>query len=322
MTWKELVLSESGSSQTLDLSGKGLTSVSIAVWSDDLRYVDLSHNRLDSLNPATFHHLRKLRYLDLAHNELDRPNPATFNDLGELQYLDLSHNRLNGLNPAAFNDLGELQYLDLSHNRLDSLNPATFDHLRKLRYLDLAHNELDSLNPATFNDLGELQHLDLSHNRLNGLNPAAFNDLGELQYLDLSHNKLDSLTGFRFHSLKKLGFLVISGNPLSSSGLPRQIRDLAERSEAFLAHTAPVIRVGMTTREVIALIGPPTARLSMADFLGLYASRAGYSSGGATSPGDLGRDVKELWTHDHKAGRYQLVIADDRVVEVNSQPRS
>lgn len=70
--------------------------------------LNLSHNALRLLPPASFARLPRLRTLDLAYNRLQTLAPGAFDGLGELSALDLSYNRLAALDDGVFAGLGNL----------------------------------------------------------------------------------------------------------------------------------------------------------------------------------------------------------------------
>lgn len=104
-----------GEGVTLDLSGRGLTSVPQDIFTrTDLERLNLSSNKLSGALPAEVRHLKRLRVLDLSYNDFTGV-PAEVGQLHELQVLDLSHNRLTGL-PYELGNLINLEVLDLRGN--------------------------------------------------------------------------------------------------------------------------------------------------------------------------------------------------------------
>ena len=97
----------------------------------------------------------------------------------------------------------------------------------------------------------------------------------------------------------------------------------AERIEKHLL--PPAIKVGMSTDEVINLLGEPTAKTSTSEARKKkdeYQKAHGLDSVRIiiTREGEVPED-KEYLTFKHPAGDYNLVILNGSVIEVFSQPK-
>ena len=100
------------SGATLDLSYKGLTSVSQNVFDkSELVTLNLSHNELQGSLPGEIRHLQNLKTLDLSDNNFTGV-PAEIGQLKQLEVLDLSNNSITGL-PYELGNLTGLKTLDL-----------------------------------------------------------------------------------------------------------------------------------------------------------------------------------------------------------------
>lgn len=101
-----------GSQQTLDLSGQGLTRVPDSAFDEtDIETFDVSNNNLDAALQAEIRHLQNLRILDLSDNNFTGV-PAEIGQLAKLELLDLSNNPITGL-PHEIGNLKKLKVLDL-----------------------------------------------------------------------------------------------------------------------------------------------------------------------------------------------------------------
>lgn len=100
---------------TLDMSGQGLVSVPMSVFSrTDIEVLNLSNNALSGALPAEVRHLSRLKILNLSYNNFTSV-PAEVGQLSNLEVLDLSYNNLTGL-PYELGNLSNLKLLDLTGN--------------------------------------------------------------------------------------------------------------------------------------------------------------------------------------------------------------
>ncbi|MBI5654544.1 leucine-rich repeat domain-containing protein [Candidatus Uhrbacteria bacterium] len=100
----------------LDLSGRGLTSIPMDVFSrSELTGLDLSDNLLTGAPQSQIGQLKNLKTLDLSNNSLTGL-PAELGQLDKLETLDVSNNQLTGL-PMELGNLTQLRVLDITGNK-------------------------------------------------------------------------------------------------------------------------------------------------------------------------------------------------------------
>ncbi|KAJ7518807.1 hypothetical protein O6H91_20G009100 [Diphasiastrum complanatum] len=136
-----------------------------------LEYLDLSSNKLKSLESQIRPGVSSLRYLNLAENLLTEwpfSQNATMQQLG---YLNLSWCHLVGSISTQLGSLKQLVELDLSHNLLTGAIPTCLADLKSLSYLDLSYNNLSGSVPAGLSSLSSLRHMNASYNGLSGRLP-------------------------------------------------------------------------------------------------------------------------------------------------------
>jgi Leucine-rich repeat (LRR) protein len=85
-----------------------------------LRVLNLSKNRLKSLQPNMFAHLASLEVLDLSLNEIETVPSGAFCGLANLQQLYIDGNMINSIDMSVFNepDLTNLRLVDLNSTSL------------------------------------------------------------------------------------------------------------------------------------------------------------------------------------------------------------
>lgn len=210
--------------KTLDLSGnfiEQLTEPSVFANATNLFHLDLSNNRLRSLDAEAFNGLTKLEVLLLDSNQLDFLAPNIFATLPQLRTLQLHRNRIKSIQYQHVQDNKLLLELTLHENFIETLDDSMFDHLKKLQLLDLSDNMLQSPirlnmiavsvrlqnNNITCITVGSgIQRLNASGNQLTDAN---LTDAVNIVRLNLSSNLLTQLW---IRSLSQLRSLEATGN--------------------------------------------------------------------------------------------------------------
>ena len=140
-----------GSSITdLYFSNNILPNFDIKLENGHLKFLDLSHNRIENINPNAFRNLKSLQRLNISHNYLSKSASfahtfsVLFKHNRQLIVIDLSFNNLTYVPEATFSNNNQLQELYLSGN---SISHITFDisHLSHLTVLDLRFNSIKTL---------------------------------------------------------------------------------------------------------------------------------------------------------------------------------
>ncbi|XP_044762560.1 protein artichoke-like [Coccinella septempunctata] len=133
----------------LDFSGNNLDAWIQPPEDNAIRILDISNNRVASLQNYTFRTLNSLEVLNISFNNVSVLEPYTFSELHNLKCLDLSGNSIVLLTQKVFLPVISLQYLNLSKNHLSVLSETSFEGLNKLQQLDLSWNNLRKLAPGS-----------------------------------------------------------------------------------------------------------------------------------------------------------------------------
>lgn len=171
-----------------------------------LTYLDVSNNRLDSLDQAELGGLTGLIKLDLSNNRL-KHLPPYFGAFRALRTLNISSNFLDTF-PVFLCDLACLVDIDASFNAIGSL-PDEIGNLKNLEKLVITNNRLAGLLPGTFNQLHSLRELDIKYNAITGIDVIA--ELPKLEILSADHNHISHFGG-GFETIRRL---KLNANPIT-----------------------------------------------------------------------------------------------------------
>uniref|UniRef100_A0A672JER2 Leucine rich repeat transmembrane neuronal 4 like 2 n=1 Tax=Salarias fasciatus TaxID=181472 RepID=A0A672JER2_SALFA len=181
---------------------------------NQLIWLYLDHNAINSIDALAFHGVRRLKELILSSNKITFLHNKTFSAIPNLRSLDLSYNQLQSLHPGHFYGLRKLQNLHLRSNGLKQILIRTFLECRSLEFLDLGYNRLRSLTRTTFLGLFKLKELHLEHNQFSRINFFIFPRLTNLQALYLQWNRIRSINQGVPWTWQKLQRLDLSGNEI------------------------------------------------------------------------------------------------------------
>ncbi|KAJ1702334.1 hypothetical protein LUZ63_002113 [Rhynchospora breviuscula] len=194
---------------------KGSISPSIADL-DELVWLNLTSNFLDSYVPNQLFNLPKLERLDLSSNDLSGTIP-TYSNLPSIRVFNVSDNRLNQSLPT-LNGSSNLEIFDVSYNLFsDSVNPILCNFSSKVRILHYTMNLLMGEFPIGFGNCLSAEELWLDFNMISGTLPDDLSKLSNLKHLYLRENQLSGRMSTRFSNLSNLLELDISFNSFHGS---------------------------------------------------------------------------------------------------------
>ena len=212
----------------------------------NLKFLDISHNRLVRIEKNSFYGMTNLTTLDISNNRLlTTIENGAFASIGRLQILSLSYLSYLGQLHSPFTNLNKLTILDMSHTSV-ALSYALFTGLSNIRRLNmrgsgltlssfwdshtedlpvlsalstlerlyLKGNKLDRLKPGTFQGLQNLQNLEIDNSDITSLNEDIFLNLTSLQYLSIDVNHITELTSRHLADLSSLVGVSIKRNEI------------------------------------------------------------------------------------------------------------
>lgn len=183
----------------------------------NLRVLNLSYNRINSIFNDTFNGLKNLKILGLKNATIFFLANNSFVSLKNLKFLNLESNPLGKtitLTKEIFNGLENLEILLLGGCSLSSLN-SPFVYLKSLRHLGLERNYLHSISSEIFLPLVNLKSVDISKNSLISWQLRVFLWNKSLSKILASHNKLTYFTEAMLEDFKNINELDVSENPFS-----------------------------------------------------------------------------------------------------------
>jgi Leucine-rich repeat (LRR) protein len=201
----------------LGISGCNVFSVSVETFANvsALEWLDLSENRIRSLDIFLLKVLPKLTKLRLNRNEISEIIPGTFENFSRLEYLELVNNRIEHLRSDVFSGLVNLKYIHLQGNKLQYLHPDTFVGLPNLQSLFLSDNSgLQIPTEGHFINSRSLKFLGISYCNLRSVSVETFANVSSLEVIDLSFNYLRSVDINILKALPKLSTLYLYFNPI------------------------------------------------------------------------------------------------------------
>ena len=118
---------------------------------NNLRRLDLSYNRLRSLNENMWDGLQSLVGMYLYGNFIEAISSGCFRTLTHLETLSLNGNQLTEVRGDMWRGLNALDTLDLGGNPLQTILPGGFGNLPNIGRVSLYKTGLRSLNKNIFN---------------------------------------------------------------------------------------------------------------------------------------------------------------------------
>ncbi|KAL8595638.1 hypothetical protein ACOMHN_025674 [Nucella lapillus] len=172
----------------LDVTGSGMTLHDV---SNNTMLVGIvfAHCSLILLHKTQ---LVNLKYLDLSYNKLYTVNLAVFLGLENLQTLSLSNNPLTSISvgPPSDRQYSDLQALDLSFTTLAVLETRVFSVVPGLKKLNLTSTSIHTISPDGFQLPQHLTELFMDGSFVKTFPSDIFKDLSSLRYISPQNYKL------------------------------------------------------------------------------------------------------------------------------------
>lgn len=199
-----------------------------------IRFLDLSHNVIRSIDPNSLLKASNVVRLDLSSNSL-KELPEELCLLNKLEELYVTNNALSTL-PKHLKSLQGLKVLNLSGNAFSDL-PQSISEVTSLETLHVGGNRIGEL-PVAISLLQRLEVLYLGGNRIDTI-PPQVGEMKNLKSLNLCDNRLTTIP-LELVKLRNLQSLSLHNNRLLY--LPKEILELVNLVELSLRGNPMVIR--------------------------------------------------------------------------------
>ena len=107
-----------------------------------MRFLDVRHNRLSRLTNGTLRGLQQAEVVDLSHNRIASIQAEAFSNFHHIRELDLSFNKLRTIKNEAFRGCLTLKILKMQSSGVQYIEPHALDEFVALIELDLSDNIL------------------------------------------------------------------------------------------------------------------------------------------------------------------------------------
>ncbi|KAF7659586.1 hypothetical protein LDENG_00296390 [Lucifuga dentata] len=179
--------------------------------------LDVSHNILVELLPATLTPYPGLLHLNVGYNSIKKLEKGLCQTLALLQTLNVEHNEVYLLKEKDLSHCTSLMWLNMAGNRL-KLQGEPFSALQRLNFLDVSKNQLRSAKLGSQPQLPSLVNLSLAFNDISTLRKDDFSFLNNshLQILNLSSVPLKSFELGCFKPITSLYTLIVDRSNLGT----------------------------------------------------------------------------------------------------------
>ncbi|KAF6158656.1 hypothetical protein GIB67_040170 [Kingdonia uniflora] len=200
--------------EILDLSGNNLTGgigLAFGLGLENLRFFDVSSNRLSGSFPTGVCNKRGLTQLSLHTNFFTGSIPESFKECLNLERFQVQNNGFLGNFPNGLWSLPRIRLIRAENNWFDGEIPNSISMATSLEHVQMDNNSLAGRVPTGLGLLSGMYRFSVSSNRLYGDLPPNFCDSPVMSILNLSHNSLSGKIP-ELTKCRKLVSLSLAGN--------------------------------------------------------------------------------------------------------------
>lgn len=193
-----------------------------------LERIELARNHVKRIPSRLFIGAPNLQEIDLSENRIDTIDDYAFDRLAKLEFLFLQNNGLTVVRQHSFSGAENLRGLQLEDNEIETIEDGALN-LPLLKSLFLGHNKLTTLSDRTFAGAPQLYGVDLKANRLSRIGEA-FSRCQHLGALILDHNTIGDISLHHFAELRELMQLSLKNSGFNFTWFAQTPRDGAPKS--------------------------------------------------------------------------------------------
>lgn len=231
----------------------GLERLPLSRFPSKLKHINLSENRITSIQTGAFQNAPDLEQINLQFNLITTlADTGAFSGPNNLKHLSLYHNKLTILKRDMFKTVPNLLSLDVSCNEITAIEDGTFN-LQHIKEILMSDNKLKTLSNDLFKGAPSVQNIDLQRNVLEHIG-SAFDFTPNLHQLQLSEN----------HNLQDLNLMDLTSKLpelISLSVDAIGLRSLSNTNTTLATVTTA------TTQRPLHTLSISQNHLSQADFL-------------------------------------------------------
>lgn len=146
----------------------------VTIYTGKLQTINMSRNSISSVNPYGTEY-RNLRYLDLSRNKIVTLSANFLKELTYLKWISLRHNQLKTI-PHMYIQTNYEVKIFLNDNNISQISDTVFDDVN-IDILDLSFNQLIIISKRMLASVKQANTLCFRNNKISGVEPSSFSAL-------------------------------------------------------------------------------------------------------------------------------------------------
>ncbi|MHA2424525.1 MAG: leucine-rich repeat domain-containing protein [Candidatus Thorarchaeota archaeon] len=186
---------------------------------NDLRVLDLSDNKLETIELDFLRESKALQEIDIKDNEILSLNTKPLESLKELRELQVSGNLMKDLDLSGLSGCKELKILNISNNHIHGIDLDPLCSCSGLVELNVQGNQLEAIDLTPLESSSELQILNLSHNWIREIDLGPLSGKNSIQSINMSENPVSQIDLSPLEECTSLETLILDWTQIASLDL-------------------------------------------------------------------------------------------------------